>query len=115
MDVEYALSENGTVILDANGNGAVTLRPSNAHERWVITTTVVRTSTATRIPTYSTFLNASGVTGGTPVDTTSTGNRDSSDTRIELNEGSFLTGVWLGGDAGATASIAVTGKRIQRR
>jgi hypothetical protein len=115
METEASLDETGSVVLDASGNGTVVLRPSNAHERWVITTTVVRVNSGTNIPSCVTYAGSSGVTGGTPVDTTVTGNGDSSDTRVEINPGSFFTVVWTGGDVGATASVTVTGKRIQRR
>lgn len=115
MNYETQLDAIGTVTLDANGNGSVVLRPSNAHESWTIRSTVVRTTTAVKNPVFQDFVGASGIVGGQAVDTTYTGNNDSSDTIIEINEGSFLTAVWTGGDVGAIASVAVRGTRTQRR
>lgn len=110
------LEEIGRVVLNASGGGSVTLRPSNAHERWVITSTVVRTTPNTGAQSAcTTFVGAGGVVGGTAVDTTYTGNNDSSDTRIEINTGSVFTAVWTGGNPVALASVTVTGERIQRR
>lgn len=108
-DIEYSLNERQSVVLGATGNGTITMRPSNAHERWVITTTVVSVSTNTLEPKYVTMLN------GVEVDSTLTGSGDSSDSVIELNEGSVFTAQWTGGDVGARAVVSLTGKRIQRR
>lgn len=115
MNYETQLDAIGTVVLDASGNGTVVLRPGNAHESWTITSTVVRTVTAVKNPVCQTFVGSSGVVGGQAVDTTYTGNNDSSDTKIEVNEGSFLTVVWTGGDVGTQASVSVRGTRTQRR
>lgn len=115
MDYVTQLDAIGSVTLDASGNGSVVLRPSNAHESWTITSTVVRTRTAVLNPVCQTFVGSSGVMGGQAVDTTYTGNNDSSDTIIEVNEGSFLTVVWTGGDVGTLASVACRGNKTQRR
>ena len=116
MIQEAQLDAIGTVTLDASGNGSVVLRPGNAHESWTITSTVVRQlTTVVKIPVCQTFVGSSGVLGGQAVDTTYTGNNDSSDTLIEVNEGSFLTVVWTGGDVGSQASVSVRGTRRQRR
>lgn len=113
MDAITRLDTGGNVTLDASGNGAIVLRPSNAHQRWVVRSTVVGVSSNVKEPTCSTYVG--GATTNNAIDTTYTGSRDSSDTQFDVPYGAFMTVQWLAGDAGAIASVSVTGDLIQNR
>jgi hypothetical protein len=114
MEVTSRLDTGGSVILDASGNGAIILRPSNAHQRWLVKNTVVQTNapaTSTVVPTC--YVYVGGPTTNNAVDSTYTGNQDASDSVYDVPFGSFLTVQWLGGNAGDRASVSISGDSIQ--
>lgn len=114
METSSALYASGSVTLDANGLGTVVLQPGNANERWNITAQSVRqTIKAVKNPIYSVYVG--GVTPNQSVDSTYSGDKDDSDTVIDIPAGSYYTGQWTGGDIGAILTIIVRGTRYQRR
>jgi hypothetical protein len=106
------LDTGGSTILDANGNGTVTLAPSNSHEDWTINNTVVQVSSNVNEPQCRTYVGAP--TTNNIQDTTYTGSNDSSDTVIQVSAGTYFTVVWSGGDVGARASVSISGTAQQR-
>lgn len=107
-----SLNENATVKLDASGNGRVQLGPSGHGVVWTpevasvrVTRPIVKEASAEiyvgNQPTQDNYVN--GTFTGSSGD--STGNVRA--TRIRL--GSYVWAVWTGGDAGAQATLTVTG------
>lgn len=106
------LDTGGSTVLDSNGNGVVILTPSNAHEDWTITNTVVQVSSDNNEPQCRTYVGAA--TTNNIQDTTYTGSNDSSNTVITVSAGTYFQVVWAGGDVGAVASVSVSGTVTQR-
>lgn len=111
MENRTRLDTGGRVILDAFGNGAIILRPDNAHQRWLVQNTVVRVSSNTLEPQC--FVYVGMPTSNQVVDTTYTGSNDTSDSQYEIPYGQFMTVQWLAGDAGAVATVSVKGELYQ--
>jgi hypothetical protein len=107
------LNPQGTVILDGSGNGTVVLRPRNAREVWRVTGASVSVSSNNNEPTFVLYdrdptLKRSK--GGTYSGSMSS---DTSLNPFELQNarGDYVTGIWTGGDAGATAILTLTVER----
>ena len=100
----------GTVTLDANGNG--TLRFAPAGEQWKIYNVSVIASSATLEATATLYeRQISSATRHSATYSGSSGDNNQLDTPIELTDGKPLFVVWEGGDAGATATATVSGKK----
>lgn len=102
------LYESVSVTLDGSGNGTVRLGPSNSFQQWVPSNVACAVSSNTAEPVFvcynGTPSNANRIGG------TYTGSNDSdSITDVVLYPGSYLTGVWTGGDAGAIATMTIQG------
>lgn len=107
MDTRARLNTGGRVTLDINGNGAIILRPDNAHQRWMVKNTVVQVSTNTLEPQCFVYVGQPMSTNA--VDSTYTGSNDTSNSEYDVPYGSFITVQWIGGDPGAIASVAMSG------
>lgn len=106
------LTEFGTVTLDANGNGQVSLGPQVVRERWNPAQATVSASTnalEARCAIYLGIANVAGLLLGQ----TATGS--SGDTygfgAFEMQPGQSIVAVWEGGDPGAVATIALMGEK----
>lgn len=99
------LSESYTVQLDASGNGQIIFGPNRQGQTWVPPMTVsFLTSTATKVPIGSLFQ------GSTNLGSTFTGSNDSTDLpNVTVYPGSKLRATWTGGDAGAIATVSISG------
>lgn len=111
MENKTRLDTGGRVVLDVFGNGAIILRPDNAHQRWLVNNTVVRVSSNTKEPQC--FVYAGLPTSNQVLDSTYTGSNDASNSVYDIPYGQFLTVQWLGGDAGAVATVSVKGDLYQ--
>lgn len=98
--------KRASVVLDASGNGTVSLQP-NRLETWHVTSTGVRVSSNNLEPTATTYVGA--VADGNVLSSTFSGSRDSSPEDQPLQPGQPLLCQWLGGDPGATATLTVLG------
>ncbi len=100
-----------TVILDGSGNGQVSLGPGLPREHWQPASAFV--SAATNVSEASCVISA----GSTPTSATRIGqtSKGSSGATCSLNgdmpTGYRLWATWAGGDAGAQATMHVTGTR----
>jgi hypothetical protein len=99
-------AKRASVVLDASGNGTVTLVP-NRLETWFVTSTAVRVTSNTKEPTATTYVGA--VADGNTLSSTFSGSRDSSPEQQTLQPGQPLLCQWSGGDPGATATLTVLG------
>jgi hypothetical protein len=91
-----------SVVLDAAGDGDLTLGPYSADK--VIEGAFVETSTATLHPTCTISVNGRSVGG------TYSGHRDNTVRAGDrLPAGAVLSCAWVGGDPGATATLHVWG------
>lgn len=98
------LDENRSVILDAAGNGTVKIGPASLNVRWQVTGASVQVTTNVKEPTANLYQGARGsFLGGTY-----TGSNDSTDLDVELSNSSIVC-EWLGGDAGARATLFLRG------
>jgi hypothetical protein len=101
---------SATVVLDANGNGTVTIGPTIPGTAWQVSGVgvLVNGGVAVNVPTFT--LYNGGPAPGNFLGGSYTGSNDS-DTglAITLTPGQILTGVWSGGDPGASATMSVNG------
>lgn len=101
------LAEAFTVKLDGSGNGNVRLRPRSVRTTWNVGSVQVQTSTNVAEPTCNVYL---GGPTGQNLGGTYTGSNDTcSGLNAQLYPGQYLTAVWSGGDAGATATATAYG------
>jgi hypothetical protein len=104
------LDEAATVTLDANGNGQVSLGPLSSRVTWVVLGAAVRVSTAVKEPICDVYNSSKGnLLGGT-----FTGSNDQIGLQVTLRGGRILA-IWQGGDAGAVATLSITGTQTTTR
>jgi len=106
MDQPFVLTS--TVVLDSEGNGTCPgLGPTAPGETWTVTLISVQCSTNVSESIASVYL------GLALLGTSTWGSTGDSDTGISqfVAGGQQITGVWTGGDAGAVASMTVSGTR----
>lgn len=96
-----------SVVLDASGDGSATVAPAGLD--WLVMHTRVSTSTDTLIPGCDIHLNGES----SAYEGTLTGSGDESDTRHLVAAGESIEARWTGGDAGATATLRVSGVQIE--
>jgi hypothetical protein len=104
------LDRTVTVVLNGSGNGTASIGPLSAREVWHVSRVAVSVSTDVNEALCSIYV------GDTPLarnlrDTTSSGSLgDSTDSITDtVKVGDKVWAVWTGGDAGATATLVVTG------
>jgi hypothetical protein len=102
------LSDFENITLDANGNGTVQIGPGITGVAWIITQMATFTTSVENNPVFNTYLGdpiPQNFIGGTM-----SGNNDcNTGINILLNNGQYITGQWVGGDPGATATFTVNG------
>jgi hypothetical protein len=108
----WDLQEQGSVILDASGNGQFSLIPGGAREKWTVTlisTYCPLTTTANpQLIVYRGFVMPGRQLGGTYTGSLDTDSTDRWD--LAMNEG--LVFVYTGGPAGAQATARIEGQRF---
>lgn len=109
MTQSLPLNQGVSVTLDANGNGFVRLGPTNAFQTWKPTNAACSVSTNTKEPVFVLY-NGSSTSNENRIGGTYTGSNDNTDLQdVTLFPNMVLTGVWTGGDVGATATLSLTG------
>lgn len=108
-----SLRETASVVLSAAGAGTAKIGPRSAREVWHPSNATVRASSATKEAQAELFVGFS-VYAGASRGTTFSGS--SGDTYSGLAGdivrcGEYVHAVWTGGDAGATATLNVTGTK----
>lgn len=110
MSRQVPLSVSASVTLDGSGNGTVQLGPSIPGVSWTpatvaITVNPVSATVVSQFGLYNGNLQPGNFIGGTY-----TGDSNSTDvSAVTLHPGNVLTGVWSGGNPGATATMTITG------
>ena|ERR1700761_4645047 len=108
------LDQYGSVTLDANGQGTVTLGPAKPNERWEIQSVAVSVSSNTNEPMakcYRDIVSQTALIGGTY-----SGSFDyDSAFNYTVFPGRKLVVQWTGGDIGATASVRISGNDVFTR
>lgn len=103
------LSEGASVTLDSNGNGLVFIGPTNTYQVWKPSSAACVVSSQNSEPRFYLY-NGRTVDQTRRIGGTWTGSNDSTDLNgIVLYPGSVLTGQWIGGDPGATATLSLNG------
>lgn len=107
------LNESSAVVLDGSGNGTVQIGPLSALETWHPQNVHVSASSATKEATCAVYVGNT-VQPRCFRDQTFTGSSGDSSDRVNadvVTTGAYVFAVWQGGDAGATATLTVTGTR----
>lgn len=103
-----SLIRNSSVVLDGNGNGTCpAIGPVSPSETWSVTLISVQCTTNVSEAIASVYLDGNLLGAST---WGSTGDSDTGITQA-LMPGQQLYATWAGGDAGATATMAVLGTR----
>jgi hypothetical protein len=103
------LSVNGNVTLDDNGSGTITLGPNITGVIWTVTLVACATTSTVNTPVFNLYQSINPdptmFLGGTY-----SGNNDEyTPILVTLYSGQGMTGQWVNGDAGATATMTLTG------
>lgn len=108
MATATRLDTNGSVTLDALGNGNVRLAPRG--EKWEINRIFVACSTRNKEAQCRIYINH--IAPLNSIDGTYSGSSgDTSDTQHYLEDGQALYVAWTGGDPNAVATVTVSGWR----
>lgn len=103
-----------TVVLDASGNGSVSLAPES-FRTWTVTSMSVRTSqgpTVTPIPQCTIYLGAKGV--GNILSQTWNGSRATANGRTTVQPSQPLIVEWENGVPGSSATVSIFGTMDMR-
>jgi hypothetical protein len=130
-EIQGQLYQAGSVKLDSNGNGVITLDPSNARQRWVVKSVVVSTNqaaTATVVPVATVAKNTSIVSNlsqGNNRGQSWSGNQDVFAGEIDISAADYLSVLFSpppGATSGQIATLSgvigyatVTGDKFTRR
>jgi hypothetical protein len=106
------LSATAQVTLDASGNGTAFTGPGSFLEVWSDLTVSVRCSTNVKEALCSVFTGASTDPGNYACGTTWGSTGDSSTNVGTVQMGGNVFAVWTGGDAGAKATLSITGTKV---
>lgn len=107
-----ALNESVSVTLDGSGNGTAHVGPRGMGTLWNPQVVSVKTSTSTSVPKCLVYAGAK-VSDDAFVDGTYQGSNNATD-NIKgqvIHPGFYVWAVWTDGDAGATATLSVTGTK----
>ncbi|HEY1622145.1 MAG TPA: hypothetical protein VGG25_31295 [Streptosporangiaceae bacterium] len=108
----YPLNEFGTVVLDGDGNGTLSMKPWGGGVTWQPASVSVKASSNTLEAAAKIYIGSSA-TDPYYVDGTLSGSTGDSTGRVAGfpvdTHGNTLWVVWTGGDAGATATAQVNG------
>ena len=109
MSRSVPLTVSASVVLDGSGGGQVQLGPVVAGVSWQVTAegVLVQPASSTVVSQFKLYLG--GPQPGNFLGGTYTGDNNSASIAATLHPGQVLTGVWSGGNPGATATMALTG------
>lgn len=103
MQSVLQLDQVANTVLDANGNGQVTLSPSSSRTVWNVSTIAVSGSSVNSIPSANAYLGSLQLGG------TWSGTNDADNVGVMVWPGQSIVVKWSGGDPGAAASAYVYG------
>lgn len=107
------LTRTASVVLDGSGNGTASSGPASAGESWTVAQVAVSASSNTKEAQCKVFAGASA-TAQSYAGGTLSGSTGDSTTNLPpgpVYPGYSVWAQWAGGDAGATATMVVTGIR----
>lgn len=101
-----------TVVLDSSGNGTVSAGPLTAREVWRDVLVACSVATNASEATFAIYVG-DRVTPGNLRDQSFSGSSGDSSARVTeaIKSGWKIWGVWAGGDAGAIATMSLTGTK----
>lgn len=104
-------TRSASVVLNGSGGGTAAVGPSITDEVWTVAVAAVSASTNVSEATCKTY--AGSTTAGGFVDGTTWGSTGDSTSSFSapVYSGQQVFAVWTGGDAGAIATLVVTGTR----
>lgn len=109
------LNESVSVTLDADGNGTASVGPLSALESWHPQNVHVSVSTDDNEAVCKIYVGDNAGTDRTFRDGTFSGSSGDSSDRVNADTvqvGHKVWAVWTGGDAGAIATLNVTGTKV---
>lgn len=105
----FPLIAGNSVTLNGSGNGTVSIGPTNAFQTWKPSNAACSVSSNSNEPVFVLY-NGPSTDPATRIGGSYTGSNDNTDlSDIVLYPGTVLTGQWIGGDPGATATLSLTG------
>lgn len=109
MSRTVPLNVSASVVLDGSGNGQVQIGPVIAGVSWKVTAegVLVQPTSTTVVSQFKLYLGAAQP--GNFLGGSYTGDNNSASIPAILYPGQVLTGVWSGGNPGATATLTLTG------
>ena len=97
------------VTFDANGNGSVYIGPQVYGETWDIKRISISTSSGPAATRFYLYLNT--IQPSAQIDSTYSGDQDTSETNIHLQTLDKVYGSWTNGVVGAVGTMVVTGTK----
>ena len=107
--MQAPLNDSASTVLNGSGAGSVTYGPQVPGVIFEVATVATITTSTVNVPTFLAYqgpASQNNFLGGTY-----DGNNDSSEVAVTLYNGQVLTGIWTGGDSGATATMSVFGTK----
>ena len=111
---QLPLNAKAYVTLDGSGNGTASIGPLSLGEVWDGLTAAVRVATNVNEAICSVYSGAAADAGYFRGATTWGSTGDSTGQLSQVRVGGQVFAVWKGGDAGALATLTVTGTRTVR-
>lgn len=111
--MRVTLNQSATVTLDGSGDGTARVGPLSAREVWYPANVHVSASTNTNEAQCSIYAGDAAIAQYFRDGTFSGSSGDATD-RVSadaIKVGSYVWAAWTGGDAGAVATLTVTGER----
>lgn len=103
------LNEGKSITLDGSGNGTVLLGPTNVFQTWVPSMAACNVSSNNSEPTFILY-NGKSSSPLNQLASTYVGSNDVAGLAgVTIYPGGYVTGLWKGGDPGATATLILTG------
>jgi len=111
---QLPLNVSAQVTLDGSGNGTASIGPLSPGEVWDDLIAAVRVATNVNEAICTVYSGAAATAGYARGATTWGSTGDSTGQLSEVRVGGQVFAVWTGGDAGAVATLTVTGTRTVR-
>lgn len=108
MTEPFPLDDAVSTTLDANGNGTVVIGPTRARQIWMVYNAACVVDSNDNEPEFRLYTGL--VATPNQVAGTFSGSNDSMGLSVKLGRGNKLSGRWIGGDPGATATLSVYGE-----
>lgn len=105
--MKIPLMTSASVTLDSTGYGQCSLSPTVFGSTWNVTRISISTSSGPSGTLF--YLYRNQVNQNAQIDSSYSGDQDTSETNIDLQTLDSLIGVWKNGKAGAVATMVITG------